>query len=128
MRDKGRIIVGLVVFVVLVTYPLWNNLGAAENTSPPELALPKDKTHCIEEKEYMTANHMDLLNKWRDAVVRNGDRYYTSQSFGERYEMSLTKTCMNCHNDREKFCIRCHDYANVQPSCWGCHVEPKETE
>ena len=22
------------------------------------------------------------------------------------------------------FCTKCHDYANVDPTCWDCHLEP----
>jgi hypothetical protein len=39
--------------------------------------------------------------------------------------MSLTQTCMRCHESRADFCDRCHAYAGAQPACWGCHVDPK---
>ena len=123
MNDMGKVIVGLAVFLALSAYPFWHALTASEQSTPPELELPTDSSRCVEDTAYMTANHMDLLNQWRDAVVRDGERDYTSTS-GERYEMSLTKTCMGCHDDRGAFCTRCHDYADVQPQCWNCHVEP----
>ncbi len=125
MTDKGRITAGLVVFLVVVTFPVWYAFGPTGDAAPPDLELPKDSTQCVEDTEYMTANHMDLLNRWRDAVVREGKREYTSNAFGTRHEMSLTRTCMNCHSNRETFCARCHDYVNVQPTCWECHIEPK---
>jgi hypothetical protein len=124
MRDKGRIYVGLALFLVVVTFPFWNRLAHAGEIARPELALPSDATECVEDTEYMTANHMDLLNQWRDAVVREGGRDYTSAS-GRVYTMSLTGTCLDCHGDREDFCTRCHDYSNVEPPCWVCHVEPE---
>ncbi len=123
MSDKGRIIAGLVIFVVVATFPIWYTLGAAGDVSPPDLELPEDGSQCVEDKEYMTANHMDLLNQWRDAVVRDGEKYYTSTMSGKRHEMSLTRTCMKCHSNRETFCDRCHDFAGVAPTCFDCHVE-----
>ena len=124
MSDKGKIIAGLVIFLVLVTFPIWYALAPAGDASPPDLELPADGSRCVEDTPYMIANHMDLLNQWRDAVVRDGQREYTSSS-GEKYTMSLTGTCMGCHGSRETFCQRCHSYANVEPSCWQCHVEEK---
>lgn len=125
MRDKGKIIAGLVCFLVLVTFPMWRTLGAAGHDSPPELKLPENETRCVEDTGYMTAHHMDLLDDWRDAVVRRGKRDYTSKAFGTQYEMSLTRTCMGCHNNRKAFCLECHSFANVELRCWDCHVEPK---
>jgi len=124
MSDKGTIIAGLVIFLALVTFPIWYALGGEGDSSPPDLEMPTDATQCVEDKDYMTANHMDLLNQWRDAVVREGRREYTSSS-GEKHTMSLTGTCLNCHSNRDAFCTQCHDYANVEPGCWDCHVEPK---
>ena len=129
MNDLGKIIAGLVIFLGLVTFPVWYTFGAGRDTARPELLLPQNESQCIEGKEYMTAHHMDLLDQWRDAVVREGRREYKSQAFGTTHEMSLTKTCMGCHKDRETFCQRCHTYAGVEPNCWDCHNAPqKETE
>ncbi len=125
MSDKGKVISGLVVFVVLVTFPVWYTLGAGADGSRPELELPTDGTRCAEDKEYMTANHMGLLDEWRNAVVREGERDYTSKAFGTQFEMSLSRTCMKCHNNSDTFCNRCHTYADVKPLCWDCHFEPK---
>ena len=55
-------------------------------------------------------------------VVRNGETEYMSTS-GEPHTMSLTGTCLSCHSNRDTFCTACHDYANVEPTCWDCHVE-----
>ena len=124
MSDKAKITAGLVVFMMLVAYPIWHGFGSGEDRSRPELELPEDESRCVEDTEYMTANHMDLLNDWRNAVVRDGRRDYVSAS-GETYVMSLTGTCMGCHTSRANFCTRCHDYADVTPKCWDCHVEPE---
>jgi hypothetical protein len=124
MGDRGRIVLGLAIFVILVTFPFWGRLAAGDAAvGRPELDLPADATACVEDTPFMTVNHMDLLNLWRDAVVRDGVLEYTAAS-GESYQMSLTKTCLDCHDNRDDFCTRCHDYANVEPTCWECHTTP----
>ena len=100
MPDKAKIIVGLVIFLVLAAFPVWNRLFAAGAAAAPELQMPDPihGTQCVESREFMLANHMHLLDQWRDAVVRDGRVEYTSVSFPDRtYTMSLTGTCLNCH-------------------------------
>jgi len=125
MKDKPVILAGLAVFVAAVTFPVWYNpaVGGRGPRAQPE--PPAGERRCVEGKEYMTSNHMKLLYAWRKAVVRGGERYYTSRATGERYEMSLTKTCLGCHTNRKTFCDRCHDYMDVRPRCWECHVTPE---
>ena len=127
MSDRTKVVIALVVVLVLAAFPTWQALGAAGHAGRPELDLPENETECVEDTEYMTARHMELLNQWRNAVVREGETEYTSTS-GETYTMSLTGTCMDCHDNQETFCQRCHDYANVAPRCWDCHVEPGGAE
>ena len=124
MSDRAKAITGLAIFLVLLAFPMWQTLGAAGDTDRPELELPEDEASCVEETAYMSARHMELLSQWRDAVVREGEQEYTSTA-GKTYTMSLTGTCMDCHDNREDFCTRCHDYVNVAPGCWSCHVEPE---
>ena len=125
MNDKGLIIAGLAVFVAVAMFPVWYTLGLAEDASPPVLELPEDGSQCIEKTQWMIENHMKLLRQWRNAVVREGQKTYISEDFGDSHEMSLTKTCLKCHSDRETFCNRCHNYADVSPGCWNCHLDPK---
>jgi hypothetical protein len=126
MGDKGKILFGLSVFVILVTYPFWSRLAASGDfdAARPTLEYPADETACVEDTPFMTANHMDLLNQWRDDLVRDGDPEYTSLATGKTYTRSLTKTCLGCHEDRDAFCTKCHDYADVHPTCWQCHTTP----
>ena len=93
---------------------------------------------CVEDFEYMKANHMVLLIEWREGVIRDGDTSLIEIN-GKPYAKSLTKTCMQCHSDREAFCYNCHQYANALPAwparnnmtgelgvrCWNCHVQPE---
>ena len=124
MSDRTKVLFGLAAFLILAGFPMWQTLGAEGETVRPELELPEDETECVEDTEYMSARHMELLNEWRHALVRDGETEYTSTS-GETWDISLTGTCMDCHDNRETFCTRCHDYANVAPRCWACHVEPE---
>jgi len=126
MYDAGKIIVGLVVFVLLAVSPLLFNMLTEEGPEAPEIGYPTNgSTECVEAKDYMIPNHMDLLNEWRDEVVREGQRDYVSSSNGKTFDMSLSRTCMDCHSNKAEFCDACHTYLAVSPYCWDCHVEPK---
>ncbi len=137
MKDKLVIVVGLIVALVVITFPFWYTLGAGSSPQP-KWEIPEGK--CVEAD--MRAQHMSLLNEWRDAVVREGkNEPYTSKAHGTSHEMSLTKTCLSgCYVQatdakaasveedvptatRAEFCNQCHDYANVSPTCWDCHLE-----
>ncbi len=129
MGDKGKILFGLAIFVILITFPFWARVAGGEPLAGrPDLELPTNATACIEDTPFMTANHMDLLNSWRDELVREGVTEYVSTSganAGTSYYPSLTKTCLSCHEDRDTFCTTCHEYADVQPTCWQCHTTPE---
>ena len=126
MYDAGKIIVGIVVFVILATSPLWFNALTSETSEAPEIKLPTNgSTECVEATEYMREEHIDLLNQWRDDVVRTGQRDYESGSNGKTFDMSLSRTCLDCHSNKAEFCDACHTYLAVSPYCWDCHVEPK---
>ncbi len=127
MHDAGKIVAGLAVFVVLATSPLWYNALSAESPERPELQMPPNgSTQCVEAVEYMRSDHMTLLDVWRDRVVREDVRTYTSELSGKSFEMSLSNTCMDCHSNKSQFCDSCHNFTAVQPYCWDCHVEPRE--
>jgi hypothetical protein len=123
MYDAGKIITGLVVFLILATTPVWYNLARGGSGEAPEMELPVGKGSCVEGAAHMRSAHMNLLDQWRDEVVRNENRIYVSQD-GREFEMSLTKTCLGCHDNKQAFCDRCHDYTQVDPYCWGCHIVP----
>ena len=124
MRDKGRIVLGLLVFLALATFPVWFNLVSGESPRSPELVLPEGEKNCVADTEYMRSDHMQLLMDWRDETIRTNQRVF-SMGDGRRYYKSLSGTCMTCHDKKQDFCDRCHDYVGVTPYCWDCHVEPK---
>lgn len=145
MYDASKVIPGIIVFVLVVTFPVWYALGKTSN--PPdndaELNLLREEGKmCIEDREYMRAQHMNLLDEWRNAAVRDGQRTYISVDEELAYEISLTNTCLECHGDgkaasvgtltesaidelpQPDFCLSCHDYAGVEPDCFSCHLQP----
>ena len=129
LYDGGKIIAGIVVFLIVATFPLW--YGKGKSISPPDLKLDtpaierlKEKL-CVEPAPYMRANHMKLLGAWREGAVREGKRTYTAAD-GKVYKISLTGTCLECHSNKGQFCDRCHDYAGAKPNCWSCHIIPEE--
>lgn len=124
MHDAVKVIIGLVIFLGLVTAPFWFNTTSGTAAQQPELVVGTDAKECIEPAAWMRAYHMDLLNQWRDEVVREGKQDFVS-STGKKWEhMKLTGTCLDCHTQKDKFCDRCHDYSGVKPYCWDCHIVP----
>jgi len=130
MKDKGKIILGLIIFLVLMTFPIWYNfLNGVKAFEEPVIltANTPGKDKCVRDTEYMREHHMDLLNEWRQLVVREDDRF-TQDAYGNKIERSLSNTCMDCHSNKEDFCDRCHNYMAVSPYCWDCHVTPSEAQ
>ena len=125
MYNAGKIIPGLLVFLVLATAPIWYNVASGHEAVVPEIEKPAGETQCVAEADFMRREHMQLLNDWRDEVVRTGERVYVTAD-GRPYEKSLTRTCLGCHQNKANSCDRCHDYLDVKPYCWECHVDPKE--
>ncbi len=159
MYDGWKIVLGLIIGLGLFLSPLVYNLGGETKAPEPELtAKAKKEGVCVAPKPYMTAWHMQLLDTWRQEVVRDGDRFYNSNPDlwwnysldntmverwrrlttasdtskvgqpGKIYYKSLQLTCMECHANKAKFCDECHNYMGVTPYCWDCHIEPKENK
>lgn len=136
--DGGKIFLGLLVFVALATFPFTFNMVMGKGTKAPEpktdtpTILEWEKVHgkkeCVESKEFMRTEHMQLLNDWRDSVVRDYNRTYISTASHKRFNMSLQNGCMQCHSNKKKFCDECHTYLSVKPYCWDCHIAPVEKE
>lgn len=126
MYDTGKVLIGLAVFVALFASPLLLNLAGGEPVPDPVMSARAEQAgKCVESREYMRSNHMDLLNQWRNTVVREGNRIYLATDGGE-YDMSLTNTCMKCHDNYLEFCNRCHLANDVVPFCWDCHLNGSE--
>ena len=126
MYNAKFIVPGIVIFVGLFTIPFWSNLGSSAYERP-KLALPATEKECIEPREFMAAEHMQLLDTWRDMALRQEKREYVS-SKGKKWAISLQNTCMKCHANKAEFCDKCHNSNSVSPYCWDCHVAPKGNE
>ncbi len=124
MYNKGTIIAGLAIFVLFVTFPIWFNGLDAGPLPKPELP-PGGEKLCVAPASEMRDTHMQLLNEWRDDVLRNSDRVSVTVD-GKEYRKGLQMACMQCHSNKEKFCDSCHEYVAVQPTCWDCHLTPVE--
>lgn len=125
MRDRVLIVLGLLLFVVLVTYPISHGMLARTATAGPEIKLPQKAKTCVAPLAYMRASHMKLLTDWREGAVREHRLKYSAFD-GKTYTVSLSNTCLGqCHTNKKEFCDRCHTYAAVSgPYCWDCHVDP----
>lgn len=135
MYKGGRIIVSLFIFVAFLSIPFFYNMGKAN--AGPVINLPAN-TQCVESASYMLDNHMQLLNQWRNAYVQDGQTVYVN-SQGKSFVINLD-TCLQCHEktgttantlgvsdpakDPNQFCVTCHTYASVEPTCWSCHSLP----
>jgi hypothetical protein len=121
MYNKTTIIPGLIIFVIIVTLPVWINGFEAGDLPKPE--LPQGK--CVAPASEMRDIHMSLLNEWRDDVLRNGNRVTVKSLDGKEFRKGLQMACMQCHTNKAKFCDSCHEYASVKPYCWDCHITPE---
>ncbi len=136
LYDGGKIFIGIIVFVGIAAFPVFYNVGKVNAKPEPKLDTPaiqeyeklNGKKECVESKEFMRPEHMQLLNNMRESVVRDSNRGYISETNKKRWNMSLQNGCMNCHSNKKKFCDVCHNYMAVKPFCWDCHIQPKEKE
>lgn len=124
MYKGGRIIAFAALFCLAVLSPFLVNLSNASAGPQVSADTPTidglNTRECVASTEYMKESHMQLLDEWRNDVVRGGSRQHASAS-GQMYEKSLDDTCLGCHTNREEFCDSCHDYAEVDLYCWDCH-------
>jgi hypothetical protein len=127
MRDRGLIIGGLILFLGVITTPVWYNAAAGTLAKAPDLKLPTQEKNCVAPVEYMRTFHMDLLMDWRDQAVRQNIRTFKAFD-GKTYTIGLSQTCLKCHTSKADFCDRCHEYAGVKPTCWNCHVDPTQVQ
>jgi hypothetical protein len=133
MQDFGKIIIGIIVFLVLLSIPVIVTQASGNADYDPESKLAEslesiEANSCINSNsaEYMRVHHSDLLYDYRTWAVRDdasgdtGDVYWTDED-GNKQLFSLNGTCLGCHTDRDAFCNVCHDYTAIQPNCWDCH-------
>lgn len=123
--NSKAIITGIIIFVVVFTSPFWLSWIGLDYTKTGVVTPTQEKT-CIEDTEFMRAQHMRLLNEWRDQALREENRSYKSKLTGKVFDISLQNTCMKCHDNYAQFCEKCHVANSVYPYCWTCHIIPGE--
>jgi hypothetical protein len=137
--NGGPIFLGILVFLAIALFPFYNNFGKTNKKPEPKTDTPEilkyqeehnGKKECVETKEFMRAEHMVLVNNWRDSVVRMDNREYKSSTIPNREpaDMSLQNGCLRCHSNKKHFCDECHNYMAVKPFCFDCHIQPEEKE
>lgn len=124
MYNVKFLITAGIIFAVLFTTPFWIGGVGKDKYTRPDVVKPVNEKDCVEPIPYMRAEHMQLLNLWRDEALRKENRTYIS-STGKKWEISLQKTCLKCHNNSTDFCDKCHVSNSVYPYCWTCHILPK---
>jgi hypothetical protein len=126
MTNKATVMLGLLLFLIVATFPLWYDWFVGNPRYRPEPELPVNKKKCIEDKQMISIWHSDILVQWRNATVRDAKQMYLSNTYGNRIYMNLTESCMTCHSNKTRFCDRCHAYVATTPNCWDCHVDKQE--
>lgn len=125
MYNARAVIIGIIIFVAVFSSPFW--LGwIGQDYTKTGVVNPRNEKYCIENTEFMRANHMRLLDEWRDQALRQDNREYVSALTGKKFPISLQNTCMKCHSNYAEFCEKCHVANSVYPYCWTCHIIPTE--
>ena len=70
MSDRTKALIGLAVVLILAAFPMWQTLGAADESARPELELPEDETQCIEEIRVGQACRSDVSGEFSGALHR----------------------------------------------------------
>ncbi|WP_297047521.1 sulfate reduction electron transfer complex DsrMKJOP subunit DsrJ [uncultured Desulfovibrio sp.] len=125
MYNAKAVIIGIVIFVAIFSSPFWTS-WIGQTYQKTGVVLPAGEKTCIEETEFMRAQHMRLLDEWRDQALREENRVYVSALDGRKWVISLQNTCLKCHSNYTEFCEKCHVANSVYPYCWTCHIIPTE--
>jgi len=125
LANQPKVILRLSIAALLMVCLSMISITAAD--LKPEIVKGKGEA-CVEDKDFMRRNHMDLLRHDRDETVRSGTR-------DSKYSL---KKCISCHtiNDADgkvltvaspkHFCRSCHDYTAVSLDCFQCHTSKPE--
>ncbi len=66
MYDRGKIVTGIVIGLLLFLFPVFYNVGKAAKEPDPELTdKAKQAKECVEPKAFMKTEHMKMLDEWR---------------------------------------------------------------
>lgn len=119
VRKDWRAGIGIVALGIILAIPI-AGFCQVPIPDPPEGRGER----CVEDKQFMRRNHMQLLFHKRDQTMRQGIRT----------PLHSLKECIGCHaqqlpdgsyrpvTDEGQFCRECHSYAGVHPDCFDCHA------
>ena len=114
-NNKGAITAVILALIILLPIGFYAIRDAFSRDTGPFLVMPDAKyKECVRDTEYMRLNHWVLLKELREEVVREGKEVDVAFS-----------DCRDCHTNRERFCNECHNVANVNLDCFGCHYYPE---
>jgi succinate dehydrogenase hydrophobic anchor subunit len=116
VQRSATYLVLLLIFLALLL-----PLNSSGNTLESFVNSTPENGNCIKKPEWMIYNHGYLLKKWRDEVVRDGNRFLPE--YGEK---GFT-TCYSCHSYRD-FCSSCHQKIGISPDCFSCHIAQENLE
>ena len=124
---KNKNIITVVILAVIVLAPI--GYYAVRDAIPQdtegflEMPDPQKYDACVRDTEYMRFQHWVLLKEVREKVVREGEKVMSNHGGGD-VEVTLSG-CRDCHTNRGRFCNQCHNIANVNVDCFGCHDYPE---
>ena len=127
MNKNQFVAAGLIVFVILFTFPVLLSLGKSVKATQPPALLQDEKAMQeladklgVKDAAEFREKHKQILAQWKDAVVRDGQRIYVTKD-GKEIPISLQNLA-----SQPQLCSTCHDYVGAEKlNCWTCHVEPK---
>jgi hypothetical protein len=111
----NKVVVAVMILIILSPIAFSAASRLLTESPKPFLERPDAKyENCIRDTEYMRFHHMDYLKEVREEYVRYGIR-----------DREGLNSCKECHASRERFCNRCHNIADLNVDCFGCHYYPE---
>ena len=109
--NKNRLVaLGLILFVLLFTFPVLMNLGkSVAKTQPPAMLQDQKAMQELADKlgvkniDEFRERHKQVLAEWKDIVVRDGKRVYVTKD-GREIPISLQNLA-----SQPQYCSDCHD-------------------
>ncbi len=118
MKNRALVIAGLSVLI------FFGAIWADHRGTVPVPLVPTAQGHCVLPTALMRREHMMLLRRVREQIVRDG----------KHDQVDRLTTCIACHvqttatgasipiNQHGQFCAACHTYVGVHIDCFACHA------
>ena len=69
VNERIIVFAGLALFLLAASFPFWRSTDPEDF---PKVSMETKGDQCVAPADYMRKNHMELLETWRDSVVRDG--------------------------------------------------------